>query len=159
MVPNVDNHLTHIDPDENLNFNNDACKYFTINEFNSFYCNDGDNYMLLNQNIQSFTSKQPTFDAFLESLCSKFNIITLTETWNTEKNIQLCKIDNFEAVHTHRNARIGGGVSVFANSSIYGITKIDELSRCNDFIETCVARVYRLDNIEQEHYIVGGDTI
>ena len=82
--------------------------------------------------------------------------IVLTETWNDSRSLQLCNIDNFDVVHTVRNtAHRGGGVTIFANSSLYYINKINELSYCNDSIETCVARVSRLDKAENEHIILG----
>ena len=153
-------YLTRIDPDVNLDLHIDSCRYVTINEFNSSFRDIKNNYMLLNQNMQSFYAKQAVFEAFLGSLSSPLNTIVLTETWNRDNNVQLCEIENFEAVHTFRNMSqsqngpIGGGVSIFSNSSIYGIMKIDELSICNESIETCVARIYRLNRIEYEHYIV-----
>ena len=150
-----------IDPDGNLDLNIDVCKYFTIREFNSNFSSDKNSYMLLNQNLQSFNAKQAVFEAFLDSLCTPLNALVLTETWTEANTLELCNIDNFDPVHTHRlrplghHGAIGGGVSIFANSSIYGILKIDELSFCNEFIEVCVARLFRLNNNEQEHYIVG----
>ena len=154
-------HFRGIDPDGNLNLSVDPCRYFTLDQFNSSFSADGNNYMLLNQNIQSFHAKKAIFEAFLDSLSAPLNTIVLTETCNDSHNLQLCKIDNFEPVHTHRSVRqsqhgrIGGGVSIFANTTIYDIKKIDELSLCNDSIETCVARIHRLNNVEYEHFIVG----
>ena len=44
---------------------------------------------------------------------------------------------------------------MFTNSSIYAIIKIDTLSVFNRTIETCVAKIYRKDDISIEHFIVG----
>ena len=162
MLNQTDDHFDHIDPDNNLDLNQDQCSYYTIDEFNSKFNNNTGTYLLLNQNMQSFHSKQPLLEAFLESISLPFHTIVLTETWNQVKYLNLCKIDNFNVVHTYRdlpdqNTRggPGGGVSVFSNSSIYDIQKIDILSVCNATIETCVARIYRKDNTSIEHFIVG----
>ena len=162
MFTSIDDQFDHIDPDSNLDINPDRCKYYTIDEFNSHFNNDAKGYLLLNQNIQSFNAKQPLLEAFLESVSIPFHTIVLTETWNQSKYLNLCQIDNFSAVHTYRdlpnrNTRggPGGGVSIFANSSIYEMNKIDTLSVCNTAIETCVARIHRKDNTSIHHFIVG----
>ena len=124
-------YLNVIDPDNNVETNVDSCKYFTVSEFNSFSGCDAGNYLLLNQNIQSFEAKKSMFEAFLGSIPCPFHTIVLTETWLEEKYLDLCKIDHFNAVHTYRTERrgqrggIGGGISLFAISSVYEISKID----------------------------------
>ena len=157
-----DGHLDDVDPDTNMDINNsDTCRYFTIGEFNAYLEGNVGNYLLLNQNIQSFNSKKSIFEAFLDSLNVSFSTIVLTETWNELKHINLCHIDNFEGVHTYRDSLpshrggVGGGVSVFANSDLFCISKIDELSLCNSTIESCVAKIQRKGILENEHYIVG----
>ena len=129
MSRNVARHLDNLDPEINFNLNNDACNYYTINNFNMSFSSDSDKYFLLNQNIQSFNSKQTVFEAFLESFNIQFHAIVLSETWNDSTNIKLCAIENFEPIHTHRirppghHGGIGGGISIFANSSMYNIKK------------------------------------
>ena len=161
MITSFDDQFDHIDPDINLDINHDRCKYYTIDEFNLHFNNDAKGYLLLNQNMQSFNAKQPLLEAFLESISIPFHTIVLTETWNQSMYLNLCQIDNFSAVHTYRdipNRRNrggpGGGVSIFSNSSIYEINKIDMLSVCNTTIETCVARIHRKGNTSIHHFIV-----
>ena len=148
----IGDRFNHIDPDGNFDTGSNRCNYYTIDQLNLSFNNDDGTYLLLNQNVQSFHAKQSLLEAFLESISLPFHSIVLTETWNQQKYLNLCMIENFSAVHTYRdlpnrndNARggLGGGVSVFTNSSIYDITKIDTLSICNSTIETCVARIYR----------------
>ena len=115
--------LNDIDPDINLSLNTNLCKYYTVQEFNSSFGAVKDNYLMLNMNIQSFHAKHSILEAFIESLCIPFNTMILTETWNDSINYNLCKINNYEAVHTYRTISRGGGVSIFADSSIYGIKK------------------------------------
>ena len=156
-----DDHFDNVDPDVNLNLNIDICKYFTICDYNSYLTSDVGNYLLLNQNIQSYNAKKAIFEVFLDSLHVPFSTIVLTETWNEPKYINLCKIENYDGVHTYRDpppnhrGGAGGGVSVFANSSEFGINKIEELSLCTTTIESCVAKIHRKDNVDEIHYIVG----
>ena len=155
--------LASIDPDNNLEISVDACRYFTIEEYNITIGDDEGKYRLLNQNIQCYSAKNNIFEAFLASINAPFHSIVLTETWLEHNFLETCKIDGFEPVHTHRirdvarnpQGVLGGGVSIFVNSSIYGINKIDELSCCNDTIEICAAKVFRLDKTNVEHYIIG----
>ena len=160
----VEDQLNHIDPDSNLDTGSNRCNYYTVDQFNLSFSNDDGNYLLLNQNVQSFHAKQPLLEAFLESISLSFHSIVLTETWNQQKYLNLCMIENFSGIHTYRDlpdrtgsARggPGGGVSVFTNSTFYDIKKIDMLSICNPTIETCVARIYRKNNTFIEHFLVG----
>ena len=161
MVRGDDGQFDNIDPDTNLDLNIDTCKYFTICDFNSYLSGDVGNYLLLNQNIQSFNAKKSIFEVFLDSLRVPFSTIVLTETWNELKYIDLCKIDGYDGIHTYRDTPenhrggVGGGVSVFAYSTEFVINKIDELSFCNATIESCVAKIHRKDNVNEIHYIVG----
>ena len=147
--------LNDIDPDIVLNLNANECKYFTVHDFNASFGAVKDNYFMLNLNIQSFHAKQSIFEAFLGSLCIPCNTLVLTETWNDSSYVHLCKIDNYEAEHTFRTTSRGGGVSIFASSTMYGMEKINELSICNETIETCVARIFRKNDTKCDHYIVG----
>ena len=134
MMTTVEDQFNHIDPDGNLDAGSNRCNYYTIDQFNLSFSNDDGSYLLLNQNVQSFHAKQPLLEAFLESISLSFHSIVLTETWNQQKYLNLCMIENFSAVHTYRDlpdrtgsARggPGGGVSVLTNSTIYDIKKID----------------------------------
>ena len=98
--------------------------------------------------MQSFHAKKSKLEAFLSSLKHNFHSIVITETWNHVNNIDLCHLENFDAVHTFRanslpsHGGIGGGVSIFANSNFYKIRKLSELSICNQHLETCVAEIF-----------------
>ena len=61
----VDEQFHSIDPDYNLSIDNNACRYFTIDGFNSNFGNDAEKYLLLNQNLQSFHAKKNIFEGFL----------------------------------------------------------------------------------------------
>ena len=154
-----DNFDRNIDPTENLLISDD-CNYYTIDEFNVTFENFTNDYLLLNQNIQSFHSKHSKLDSFLESIKPKFHSIVLTETWNSADNVSLCYLDNYTAVHNHRESNPrrggpGGGVSIFSKSNLFTMKRLDDLCFCTATIETCVAEVYCKNNNSFSHVIVG----
>ena len=82
------------DPDDNLlngsvGFCLESCKSYTLDEY---YSSDHAKFdlSLLNFNIRSFHSNRRNFETMLASFQSKFSLIVLTETWNTESNLNLC---------------------------------------------------------------------
>ena len=149
----------HLDPDFNMNIA-DRCCIYTVDEFNSKFKNYPSNYSLYNHNLQSFHAKFSGFQAFLDVIDHKFHTIVVTETWNTPNNVNLCNLDNYSAVHTFRKPSPslrggpGGGVSIFSDNILYKMNKIEELSVCNDTIETCVAEILCIDDPTQNHIIV-----
>ena len=133
-------------PLENLDVN-DSCKHVTVSEYNSCFPECNNNFSLLNLNLQSYHAKSSKLEGFLAAIHDDFNVLVFTETWNHKDNVNLCNIMNYNDVHTFRTSPIplhggiGGGVSIFADSRKHNITKIDDLSFCNNTIETCVAKV------------------
>ena len=153
------NNFLHLDPESNLNISYN-CSSYTINEFNSKFENYSKNYSVYNHNVQSFHAKASRLQSFFNVLNHKFDCIVLTETWNSADNVNLCHLENYSAVHTFRKPVVshrggpGGGVSIFCDSNLYRINKIDQLSVCNDTIESCVAEISSNDDPSQNHAIV-----
>ena len=135
-----------MDPDDNL-LNSSSCIATTISEYNDKFNCSSDAFTILNFNLQSFHSKKPRFNCFLESINEEFDVLVLTETWNCIDNVNFCYLDNYNGIHTYRTSPrpqrggIGGCVSIFAVSRNYKLTKIDDLSFCNETIESCVAKI------------------
>ena len=67
------------------------------------------NLQFLNFNIRSFQSNGVIFSAMLNSLPYLPKIIVMTETWNTDSNVDLCFLENYQVQHTYRNNIRGGG--------------------------------------------------
>ena len=162
-VPN-NNLYSELDPEQNLTYEPVNCRYFSISDFSAEFSNHSfkSNFSILNQNIQSFHAKKTKLEAFMASLNYDFKSLVLTETWNHANIVDLCKLDNYSAVHTYRSAAaahrgsVGGGVSVFVDSKIYSIKKFSELSVCTDHIELCVANVRRMDGGQCDGFIIIG---
>ena len=139
MIEENDDSLFNIDPDINVfNQNLGSCNNFTLDQYINI--SHSDSFSLLNYNIRSFHCNKQNFEVFLESIPDKFSIIVLTETWNTDHNLDLCFLDDYNSQHTFRSTGRGGGVSVFTLKTIHSL-KIDELSWCSDSIESCVVKI------------------
>ena len=149
MVQN--NFLEDIDPDTNLLeevFPPDLCQYRTVNEFCSLDLNDK-NFSLLNYNIRSFSKNNTIFQSLLDSLNINFKCIVLTETWNHEDNLSLCRLPGYNGFHTMRPKNhiytISGGVSIFCDQTLKA-QKNNTLSYCRGSIESCVVK-FSLESI------------
>ena len=151
---------SELDPDENLISNGSDCRHSTISEYNSCYIDCGDDFSLLNINLQSFHAKKSKFEGFLAAVHDNFDVLVLTETWNCHDNVNLCNMNNYNGVHTYRSSPvpshggIGGGVSVFVDSTKYNVTKIDNLSVCSSTIETCTTKILPLNRSNNDEFIV-----
>ena len=64
----------------------------------------------------------------------------MTETWNTESNVDLCFLENYQVQHTYWNNLRGGGVSIFCLNG-FNHEKISCLSICNDTVESCALKI------------------
>ena len=130
-----------IDPDRNY-FDNVIpdvnCKYYSLTEFTSLGF-DNNVFSLLNYNIRSFHANGPVFQSMLNSLEHDFKCVVLSETWNTENNLELCKMDQFNGFHTFRQNSRGGGISVFCDQTI-SASKCENVSRCTDDLESCAVK-------------------
>ena len=131
----------NIDPDQNFfsNFQGDLCQYYTLNDYISLP-NDVQNFCVLNYNIRSFNANSTTFESFIDFFNIKHDCIVLTETWNTESNIDFCKIEGYSSSHTYRQNSRGGEVSIFCSDHL-SISKCETLSRTDETIESCAVQL------------------
>ena len=142
--------MSDLDPDANFldqalpeNF----CNYSTVAELNNNIPNSKQ-FSLLNYNISSFHQNGDQFESLLESVNIKFQCIVISETWNTEMNIDRCNLPNYNDFHTLRSGdnvcTRSGGISVFCSDEIHA-SKINNLSICTANIETCVVKMKYLE--------------
>ena len=130
-----------------FNLNSGHCSYYSIGEYCDLLSNYDQNLnlSLINYNIRSFHANKDPFLGLLSSFPKTPEFIILTETWNTKFNVQLCSIDNFVNFHTYRESPLltqprGGGVSIFCRNN-FSCSKIHELSKCTENIESCVVKI------------------
>ena len=142
----------NIDPDLNLLNTlvpHGSCKYFSVSDF----CNlnlKNDHFSLLNYNVRSFHKNGSNFQAMMDSLNVNFKCIVLSETWNNETNLQLCKLRGYKEFHIYRPKghvySTSGGISIFCELNIPAVLNTT-LSFCNADIEVCVVDlVYNKEN-------------
>ena len=129
-----------------------ACAYYTINGYNSLLeeSTTPSSLRLLNINIRSFNANQDKLEALLNSLSRPPSVLVLTESWNTDDRVKLCKLNSYSDFHSFRpNNGRGGGVSIFC-TNVFNSVKIESLSFVKDPIETCCSKIY----INQNDYII-----
>ena len=137
MIEPILDNFRNIDPD--LNFfsetTEDSCKYYTLNEFPAPLWRDY--FCLLNYNIRSFFANSESIESILDCTQVAYNSIILTETWNKQSSLDLCKIDGYSGFHSCRsgNSR-SGGVSVFCLDR-YASSICENLTRNDNIIESC----------------------
>ena len=132
--------LMNVDPDLNI-FNKELghCGNYTIENFSNSFVND-DSFSILNFNIRSFHRNKQGFESFLQSILFKFDVIVLSETWNSLNTLELCFFDGYNSHHTYRADSRGGGISVFTCNSLKA-KKIPHLCLCTSTFESCVVKV------------------
>ena len=117
-----ENNLDNLDPDLNLfdnHINSQNCNYITTREF----CDasmDPNHFSILNYNIRSFHKNGLVFESLLNSLNHPFKCLVISETWNNDTNLQLCKINSYDGFHTFRPQNhvytVSGGISIFCKN-------------------------------------------
>ena len=138
----VETNLNNIDPEDNLYPSDNSlnsCSYYTVDALKNYNFKDY-NCSLINYNIRSYHANFDIFEALLNSIPHNFNLIVLTETWNSIDSSELCLIDGYTGSHTYRQDRRGGGVSIFCRSGLK-FEMIESLCKCNSTIETCIIKV------------------
>ena len=163
---NNDNHglsIFNIDPD--INFFNSIASL--SNHFNSdYYIEDTFNKKVMDNqygeptlplvhlNIRSAPKHLKQFELYLNSLCLKFNIIGLCETWFKQSSVDLYTLENYNHVYKYRHNRTGGGVSLFIKHFIdYEIR--DDLSENNELVESLFVEIPNEKSNTLRNVIIG----
>ena len=135
--------LNNFDPDihflnhmyNDINTNTTSI-YIDATNFKALRENNKTAFLSMNFNIRSFNKNNETFSALLESLKIEPDVICLTETWLHNDNKHLAILEGYDSHHTVRTNGHGGGTSIFYKQNYNGIL-LDELSLCNNHIESC----------------------
>ena len=142
------NDVYDVDPDDHM-FNGmfpgsdpeNSCKFFSIGNFNELVRNPIFNLSLFNCNVRSYHANGLAYESLFNSLSCSPDFVVMTETWNSCGTLNLCTLDGYTGIHTHRTNTRGGGVSVFFKNS-FTAENVPNLSVCNSTIETCVVRIF-----------------
>ena len=113
----MDNRLNDFDPDENIfNEHDYTSNYYTISEFNTKFENLSEgNYLLLKENIRNFNTTGEHFNNFRVSLKLSPIFVILSETWDTQNDLDLCILQTYRGFHTYRSNMQSGDISVFTD--------------------------------------------
>ena len=132
----VDNALlADIDPDLNFSWSNAEssfdCKCYTEDAFNDKIAKDknSNKFSLIHLNIRSAQKNLFNFDAYLQNINNKFDVIGISETWLNEFTVERYTLDRYKHEYKLRKAKRGGGVSLFVGGHI--TYKVRENFRCH----------------------------
>ena len=79
-------------------------------------------------------------NCLLSSLQNKPSFLCISETWNNDEIVNSCTLDGYTSFHTHQPDKNKRGISIFICEQFIG-TKIENLSICNDEIQSCAVKV------------------
>lgn len=116
----TDSYSIDIDPDVHFYsaFNDfNFCEYYSVERFNDFSGAIPSNaFSSFHLNIRSLSKNYDEFVHFLHTLKHTFTVIALSETWLSEDTKDFFKLTNYQSCHYVRQARPGGGVSLFIHN-------------------------------------------
>ena len=131
MDDNEEEEYDDLDPDKifyNPIINNitQGCKYYSIPNLNSETSKQNQSQLaLLSMNIRSLPKNYRNFKTLLENIDTKFDVITLTETWIKTHNADIYQIDGYSHEYQTRENKAGGGVAIFIKDHINYKTRSD----------------------------------
>ena len=134
--------LKDLDLDENLfNEHDYTSNYYTFSEFNTeFEDLSKGSFLLLNENIQRIDTNVEHFKKILVSLKLSSSFVILSESGNTNSNLDLCNLETYRGFHTYRSNMGSGGISVFTKDEFVA-KKLDFMSICKELTEKCTVQV------------------
>ena len=105
--------------DQLLSNNNwtDNCNYLNNDEISQIKASHHD-LVLLQHNVRGLISKQNILKNLLLEFASPPDILLVCETWLKPDTLPLVNIPNYKYYHKCRVDRMGGGVSILANSQL-----------------------------------------
>lgn len=130
------------DPDINflnLRKHQGLCNYYNEEEFNIFTNSLLDQghkniFSTFHLNIRSLPKNYDYLLQYLSTLNHTFSILALSETWLNDEIVSAYSVSHYNAVHSCRQNKKGGGVSIFVDRNFQFIER-QELSNSFDKIE------------------------
>ena len=117
-----------------INYNiHNQCHYYDTLSYNSIHSSP-DSFNVVHLNIRSVQKNLDEFLLNLEDIKMYFSVIVLTETWMNDISDWI-DVSNFNAFHSVRVGRRGGGVTVLVRSNLSSVV-IPELTCNNDCYES-----------------------
>ena len=94
-----------------FNFSGVVCEFFLVQSFNDAMENNVNDIIVLHINIRSFNANFSDLSSLIDQLGKPIDIIVMSETWFTGDYIK--DIVGYDAFHSYRMDRAGGGASLF----------------------------------------------
>ena len=137
--------------------NMQACSYHTEDTFNDKISTMNvtpDCLSLLHSNIRSIPKNLNSFEAYLDNLKHKFSVIGLSESWLSDHSVSHYEMLGYKSEHRYRSNRMGGGVSLYIDTSIeYSIR--DDLCQMNDIMESLFIEIDKNNINKDKNCIIG----
>jgi len=133
----LDSFDTHIDPDSNFHkhLTKDS-KYYSDKLFNAKF-KSVNGLSLIHVNARSLHHNYKQIEQYLIVLDTTFDVIAISETWQTDTNVVDTFLPNYTSFHTNRKTQRGGGVSIFVKNSL-SVTLINNFSFSVDNLFDCI---------------------
>ena len=94
----------------------DQCFYYDSNS-NIFDDNNNNTNSIIHFNARSLFKNINNITNYLDCIKLKFDIIVIAETWLNEFNSNIHFIKGYNALHTTRLHKRGGGTSIYINTN------------------------------------------
>ena len=143
--------LRDLDPDVNFFLNQSSVSYqsnyYTEASFVSMYASSNvspNNLSLIHANIRSVQKNFVSFESYLKSLQTSFDIIGLSETWLNKETLNDFHAVGYTSQSLCRDCKSGGGVSILVRNSLNFRLRTD-LSLINPNTEALFVEVPKLE--------------
>ena len=125
----------------------DQCFYYDSNS-NIFDDNNNNTNSIIHFNARSLSKNINNITNYLDCIKLKFDIIVITETWLNEFNSNIHFIKGYNALHTTRLHKRGGGTSIYINNN-FKFKSIDILCKTIPNKFDIVGAEIELDNLNK----------
>ena len=114
----MDSPFNDIDPDRYFSNSANSCTCYTPVEFNLSLQNNSTHFSVIHMNARSLSKNFENISTFLSTLCHRFSIIALSETWISNQPLIPFHLDGYTFIHSDRLSGRGGGVAFFVKNNI-----------------------------------------
>ena len=133
----INNFEANFDPDTNFyNSLTKECKYYCEQQFNINF-KQVSGFSVIHFNARSLNANFRKIEQYLELLNRSFDIIAITETWETDLHQQINFLTDYTPYSVNRKQQRGGGVSIYVKNNLQ-CKLLDNLSDCYENLFECV---------------------
>ena len=112
------------------------------------------NITLFYMNARSLNKHMDEINILIDNPKFKFTILCFTETWLNDETSDLSSIKGYTDVHTFRNTKSGGGVSIYISDTL-NFTTLENLTNTSKHIESLFIRIDKREINTTKDVIIG----